>query len=471
MKHLRSAIVILGLFSFTSCATYYQKNIEFQRYFTSGDMEKAYKYLEKDEKSAKGKAKVLYYMNKGVVAHMLGDYSLSNTYLLVADRLVEDYQKNYGLEILSFVTNPLLTEYQAEDFESVMIHYYLALNYIQLGNYEDAIVECKRINNRLNYINDNRKQRITYRQDAFALNLMGMIFEADGQVNDAFIAYRNAYETYQGDYAKDYGLSAPEQLKQDLLRTAYLNGFMDELRQYEQAFGRKYLPETQKDSGSVVFLWNNGLGPVKAELALTFTVIPGTGGAVTFKNDELGWVFPFPAYNLGAEDKQNLGNLRMVRIVLPKFVERIPLFEKGIVKAGGKTYTLEKVQDVNAIAFQNLEDRMLRELGEALLRVALKQAAAEAVRKKNEGLGAALNVIGALSEQADTRNWQTLPHDIYYSRINLPPGEHQLQLETSGNGSTDVHYLNVKVLKGKTTFISFSSLEAISQPAQGFWQP
>ena len=54
---------------------------------------------------------------------------------------------------------------------------------------------------------------------------MGLIFDANRDYNNAFIAYRNAVDIYQEDYLPLFGLDAPKQLQQDLLRTAYLRCF------------------------------------------------------------------------------------------------------------------------------------------------------------------------------------------------------------------------------------------------------
>lgn len=455
-----AACLLLG----GGCASYYQRNLAFQDAFTSGQMETALKQLE-NKKAQKDRVKVLYYLNKGVVAQMLGDFATSKQALLAADRMVEDYQKNYGLEALTFISNPNIVPYQTEDFEAVLLHYFQAKNFIGLGDFEGALVEIRRINLQLNYINDNRKQRITYRRDAFAHALMGMVYEAAGQNNDAFIAYRNALAVYKEDYTPNYGVATPRQLQQDLLRAAWKMNFKQELQQYEAEFNQTYQPPVGGETGDLVFFWQNGLGPVKAEWALSFTVIPGEGGALTLKNEELDLIIPFPAANLGKEEKQGLLNTRIVRVVVPKFVERIPVFSSANLMYNGQKYPLYLAEDVNAIATQNLRDRMMREIGEAVVRAALKLAASEAARTKNEGLGLALNLASAISEQADTRNWQTLPHSIHYTRLSLPPGTHNLTLQTIGPaGNVREQPIAVEIRKGKTAFVTFSSLETVNKP-------
>ena len=118
------------------------------------------------------------------------------------------------------------------------------MNYLQMDQMEEALVEVRKINIKLNELNDKYPDyKNRYQRDAFAHLLMGLIYEASGNYNDAFIAYRNAYETYQSDYVKNFGLGAPLQLKYDLLRMASLCGFTSELRQYETEFGLTYQPE------------------------------------------------------------------------------------------------------------------------------------------------------------------------------------------------------------------------------------
>lgn len=66
------------------------------------------------------------------------------------------------------------------------------------------------------------------RNDAFLLWFSGMLYEADGKLNDAFIAYRNAAVAFEQN-AGLLGLEAPAELAGDLARTADRLGFRSEL--------------------------------------------------------------------------------------------------------------------------------------------------------------------------------------------------------------------------------------------------
>lgn len=461
IKRIR-LFAILSFVAFLGCATYYQKNIKFQEHFVKGEIEQAEKILEKEKKSAKGKNRLLYFLQKGVVLQMLGNYQESNDFFEQAYLFTEDLQKNYATEALSYFTNPTILPYKGEDFERVQIHYYKALNYLRLNQFEEALVECRRMNIELNSLNDkyaNHKNR--YKRDAFAYNLMGIIFEAAGEVNNAFISYRNAYETYRDEYQSFFNVDVPKQLKMDLLRTAYLNGFGDELEHYQNEFNMEFTPQAN-EGGELIFFWNNGLGPVKGEWSINFFILKGKGGLVTFVNDEEGLSFPFSLESSGDESTK-LGDLKAVRVAFPKYLERKPSFRSAKISVDNKNYQLELAQNINEIAFKTLNDRMIRELGNSLLRLAIKQATEALVRKKSEGLGTLLSVANALTEKTDTRNWQTLPYSIYYARIPLAAGENTVVLKaySSHKQREDSTSFNFYVEKNETVFQMYHSLESL----------
>jgi len=470
IKHSVIALIMLTVMM-AGCATYYQKTQHFQSYIMEGKMNKAQQWLEKNDKDKKGKNELLFHMYSGWVGWMMGDYEGSNKELEAADLLMEDYRKQFGFEALALVSNPGVKPYQAEDFEKVFVNYFKALNYVQLGNYEDAIVEARRITIKLQQLNSKYKERKNrYSDDAFAHIIIGMLYEASKDYNNAFIAYRNALEVYNSIYVPNFGLHPPEQLKVDVMRSAYLTGFQDEVDYYERIFKMEYQHD-DSEGGDLVFLWQNGFGPVKSEWSITFTMIPGDAGFVTYTNEEYGLTFPFYIGDRSPEEQAQLRDLSILRIAFPKYVERIPYFHTAYLELDGHKVPLELAENLNEIAFKTLDDRMLREFSNAIIRVATKKALELAVREatKSESkenkvdIGdiapAAVTILNAITEKADTRNWQTLPHSIYYTRVRLPEGQHQIKLNTSGDQHNEASSLTIDIKKNKSTFYVFQSLE------------
>jgi hypothetical protein len=460
IKNSRKVLLLLIAFLLASCATYYQKSIQFHNYVAQGDYVQANKFLDKDKRAEEGINRVLFFMNKGLVNYMLGNYETSNYFFDKADLYNEDFTNNLGTEALALISNPMVKPYKPEDFETVMVHYYKALNYLMLENYEDALVECRRVNIQLQVLNDKyKKTKNKYSNDAFAHNLMGMIYEASGDINNAFIAYRNAYNTYENDYKSLFGLSPPLQLKKDLIRVAYKTGFIQEYDFYCQQFNMRYSPDSESQ-GSLVFLWMNGFGPVKAEWSITLTNTGYNDGWITFSNEDYGFNFPVYIGNKRKREQSAFKDISFLRIAFPKYIERKPYYQKASLAIADSIYPLEISQNINAIAFQSLKDRMIRELAYGVARLATKKALEALANKKDDNLGTVISIINAITEKADTRNWQTLPYAIHYTRIPLNKGIHNVNLLLDENNITYENF-QFQIKKGKTTFFTFQQQESV----------
>ncbi len=449
------------------CATFYERNIEFQQKVAEGDFEKAGKVLNKSRALKREKNLILLHLNNGFLDHLQGNWASSNTHFQTADLRIEDYRRNLGAEALSFITNPEAKPYRAEDFESVLVHFYKALNYTQLYDLESARVEARRINLKLQQLNEkypSHKNR--YSDDAFGHLLMGLIYEAQGDVNNAFIAYRNAYNLFEKAENGVYlGVELPEQLKADLVRTARANGFDSEVEFYVRKFGKTYA-EVPSPHGEAIVFWLNGLGPVKSEWSINFQVVRGAGGSVSFVNEEYGLSFPYLGAGADGENNGELDDLTFLRVAFPKYQERVSTYNKAIIRTGGESYVVEEAENINSIAFKTLEDRFFREMGNSLARLAVKRATEEALRDQSETAGVIASVANAITEKADTRNWQTLPHSIGYARIPLVAGENELQiLVATPEGRSRSHTLKAQGT-GQMVFIPFHSLD--HQPVNTF---
>jgi uncharacterized protein len=440
-----------------SCLTYYQKNAEFQSKFESGQLVEAQKMLDEMKEKKLRKTLVIYKLNQGALNSLLGNYTKSNQFFEEAYIMGEDYQRNYANEAASFMLNPNMVVYNPEMHESILIHYYKALNYLKLEMPDEALVECKRINIKTQQFNDLYKSERKMKDDAFAHNLMGIVYQANRDYNNAFIAYRNAYNIYQKEYKEFFGVSAPEQLKRDLLNAAYKTGFMDEVAFYEKEMGLKYKPTIDAGKGEAVLFWNDGLGPVKDQNAIDFVLVRGQGGALIFRNDELGISIPFFISD-SEYQSSGFGDLNVFRVAFPKYVERPLVFTSAILSVNNQSVPLGLGMDINQVAFKSLRDRMLAEMAKSLLRFAAKKALEYQVRKENQNLGAVVGLLGALTENADTRNWQTLPHSVYYTRVSLPEGQHEAKLNMQGERSNSVS-LQLAVKTGRTSFYTYNTLD------------
>lgn len=447
-----SFIVLILILTCSSCLTWYQQNIEFYKNFEAGNFTEAKKIISKDKKTPKNRNKLLYYLNYGTVTFMLKEYDLSNNYFEEAYLIGENYSKNYLAEIGAALINPTVTPYKGEDFEHLLVHYYKALNFLKLGDREAALVECRRLNNKLSVYADRYTSKLKYKRDAAMHTLMGIIYEANYDYNNAFIAYRNAYEIYEEDYKELFGIEAPLQLKKDLLRAAYKVGFMDELQWYEDQLDMKY--EEEDGDGTLIFLWHNGMGPIKDEWSVNFS--SSCRGNSAFFIDDSGAEYSF---SISDDERETLSNFNSFKIAIPRYIDRPEYFQSADIIWGNNFYKLNLIEDLNQVARQTLKQRMALELSKALLRVALKKAAEAAVKSENKGAGALLNVFNTLTEQADTRAWHTIPHSIYYARVPIDTGTQSVQFTTHAPGGDQSYDFIFDIKEGETKFHFFHSLQ------------
>jgi len=464
MKVSKNIVIslLLTVFLFSSCASYYQKSYQFQKQFSNGNIEDAQAFLISQKAEAEKKDRLLYFLDRGVVEQMLGNYEESNIYFEKAYLYNQDYRNNFNYDILASLTNPMLKPYKAEDHEVVLLHFYKAVNFIQLKEFDAALVEVRRVNISLNELNDKYKDKKNrYKEDAFAHLLMGIIYEAKNDPNNAFIAYRNALNVYKGIYSEEFKVAVPEQLKKDVLRTASKNGFKTELQQYETEFGMKYDKEAESD-GELIFFWMNGLSPVKGEFSMNLVRSEGTGGNLVFANESGIYNFPIDLTGqVNNSNEQGLTDVRFVRMAVPKYKARKPLISEAHLVVDGKKVNLELAEDIEQIAFAGLEDRMLREIGKSIARLVLKQAAEIVTTNQNKDAGFVLSALNAITEKADTRNWQSLPHSIYYQRVALAAGSHRINLVTEGSEIEDQSVdFDIEVSAGESVFRTFHSLES-----------
>jgi len=465
---LQASVVGLMLFLF-GCASYNDRITPYYKNISTGNYKEAQTELDKNSLIQKPRNKLLFLMEKGRVSHLLGEYENSNRYFNEADQMLEIGLTSTLDATVGILVNPMTQSYKGEDFEKFMIHYYKALNYLYLHQTDEAVVEARRITLQAQEQDDKfRNKDKRYAQDAFSLMLQGMIYESNKDINNAFISYRNAVEIYQKSPDKTYyGTKMPLGLQQDVIRTAYLMGFTSEAVQFENAFGIKYKPEKAPEGGELILFWENGLAPVKKQEDLFFTLTRGDGGNLFFSNAAGGLLIPF-VYS-GDRDKLNITAVESLRASFPKYAAQPSYYSSLSIKSMQNEVTLEKAEDINELAIKTLQQRTLKEMSKVLSRLAVKKFAEYALREsakgnnqKNnsllEGLGYGMQLYSLLSEKADTRNWQSLPSSISYTRISLKTGENEITLTLKTSQGTE----ETKTIKvngnGRIQFYNYATL-------------
>ncbi|HEY6093353.1 MAG TPA: hypothetical protein VIU93_00230 [Gallionellaceae bacterium] len=421
----------------TGCATYSSSFKVIEGNLAAQQYDQALQALEKQPPSKTDLA--LYALNKGMILRMKRDFAGSNQALEQAKAEMERlYAASVSENALSFIINDATVSYGGDDFEQVLVHLYMALNYLELGDKDAARVESLQVDLKLREIGE-KIAGSKYTEDAFSLYLSGLIYEDEGEWSDALISYRQAYEAYK-KYQQDYSLAVPTMLKYDLLRLTKRQGLPQELARYKKEFGLdlSQMPANQAGQGELIFVLSNGLVPIKREKALN-SLDPASG--------------------------------TLVRIALPSYESRSNDVVAMRISVGEQQAMSELMENVDGIARASLDSRMpaimARSIARAVVKAAASKKAQQVARNGNNRnndssmvglLGAvAVQVAAYATERADTRSWLTLPANIQLARLSLPPGSYTVKAELLDSAGVVVNtreYPGVVIGKGHKTYLT-----------------
>lgn len=415
--------VILALL--TGCASYGNKFQPIERALLTHQPDRALAELEQHY-TAFGPDAPLYFLNKGMLLRMTGRFMESNAAFESAKKKISKVEAiSLTEQTTSFIVNDTARSYDGEDFEKVLIHLYQALNYLDLQQPDEARVEVLQLDVRLRELYDGSNET-SLAEEMFARYLSGVIFEGLSEWSDALIACRKAYEASKLQ-AKKYGVPLPESLKYALLRLTERQGLDDELRRYREEFSINEWRSvgSRATNGELVLTLHSGLVALKGEAATQ--AIDVTSG-------------------------------RLIRVALPVYRPRLQTVTQARLSVAGQSVPLDLVEDVNALAVKSLESHMAAITARAIARAAVKYRTAREADKRDPALGLIVNIAGAVTEQADTRSWSTLPARIYLGRLSLAPGIYPAQLELLDGSGRLVHTQNfgsVTISEGKNTYLTF----------------
>lgn len=405
----------------SGCATYSHTVGDVEQSVAAGRPAEALSRL--DQKGATDRDKVLFLLNRAMLLRLAGEYQASNAAFEEAKALIEGLSAlSLSETTTSFLINDATRAYLGEPFEQALLHAYAALNYLDLNDTNAARVEALQVDLRLKALADDDDGPLA--QDPFSRYLAGLIYEQRGELSDALISYRKAYEGYLA-HQKLYGIQVPASLQADLLRLTDLLGLKDEHKRLRAAFSLKSWPSQPdyRENGELVLLFHNGLAPLKRE---QITVI----------------------YPPLAE--------RMVTVALPGYERRGNGAVSAALVVNGERAETEVVEDINAIAVNTLKAGMPAITARAIARALAKNEVSRRASKENRLAGFVTNLAGVLTERADTRSWIMLPGEIRMARLLAPPGRHTVRVEWRGaHGETIVRDLEVDLEKGRKTFLSY----------------
>jgi uncharacterized protein len=375
-RGLTKGLLSLGVaVALGGCATY-QKKVDHARVaLRSGDSATALKELE-PLALKEGDDQLVYLLDYATALQMAGQFKESAKVFGRAEKIadIQDYHS-----ISKVTTSLLLSEemmqYKGDDYEKVLINGLNAINYLEMGELDDALVEVRRLNQKLYKYKYEAKR--DYEQNPYAFYLAALIYEAGGKWDDAYISYKSAYEV-----APNY-----PPLHEDLVRAAIRAQRPEDVEKWKAKFPEvKIRPEWRdKSMGEVVLILMQGWGPRKYPRP---------------ENYRFPYLVPVASGVQGA---------------------RLDVKGEGDEKFEAQTSPIFSVQDV---AIKTLNDDYARLIASRVAGRVTKAVVSDQIRQKNKLLGDLTEIALNASDRADLRQWSTLPQTIQFARIPVKAGKY-----------------------------------------------
>jgi len=375
--------------------------------------------LDQLEKNNPGKDKdLLYYLERGQLLRMDSRFAESRDAWFGADEKIQEWEEavkadpaKFLGDVGSVIVNDKGRRYDGADYEKVLLTTMLALDHINLGDWDSARTEIKKTHEREAVIAELRAKQVEQEaQEAQKRNVTTTIKDLKGYPVETLddpevVALKNGYQSAVSHYLAGFiyealgepGLAAPGYRTAIELRpeSPVLEGSLKNL----DSRGKRI----KRGKTDTLFLVETGFAPAKKSVSLPIPM--PLGGAIGLTP------ISFPTIQSDSS------------AIVPS---QLALNE------GKHAVPLALVTNVDAMARRQLRDEMPGIILRGTVR-AIAKTAAQKVAYDRGGLMAGLlvTVASVATESSDERVWRTLPGQISLGRMTLPSGQHTLAIPTA----------------------------------------
>ncbi len=443
-------LLVAAALAVVACSSYVRKSTEIRTLLAQAQYEAA---LRKIDDISTSNSQLLLLYEKGLVLHCQGEYAESNAAFERAEAVLEDlYTHSITRGVAALTVSETIAQYRGDAYEAVLVNYYKILNYLALNDVEGAMVECRRVNRKLQMLQDGGETYFV--NDPFIQYLTAMVYEMGGEKADADVSFRTA----TGLYA-DSTFTPPTPPPPFLYCDA---GFLS------RALGDREAADDYLSHGKCAPPDGNGRVNILLECGEIVQKGEANAAIPIFENDRWNDNDEFAhelSHRYNAPYDRHVKVKYWLKISLPTLVPEPPRVGYAVVHArAADTRRGEEtkadavvVENLDAYAAQAFREKQSTVLVRAIVRGLTKYLTFSAARDKNEGLGALVNILNITTETADTRSWSTLPQSIWMARLQLPPGRYTIEADLfapDGGKVADVSFPDVTVSDGGEQFHS-----------------
>ncbi|MBW8906347.1 MAG: hypothetical protein JF611_11870 [Betaproteobacteria bacterium] len=409
-----AAALIVGLAGCAATRSYDAELVSTLNRAGTGNVDAAISNLEANNRSSD--KDLLYYFELGMLERMRNRYDESQKAWLAAQKRIETNERTAS-DLLrsasSYVVSDRVRTYEPHDYEKVMLLTYMALNQLATGRFDDARVAIKQTHELEAQIALSRAKELAE-------------VEAQARKRGAKTSFKelNGYPVETIDNAE---VNALKNGYQSAL-SHYLAGFVYESLGEPSlaAPGYRLANELQPNNPAL----EEALRGLESRLSgaddgmteVLFIVSAGAAPALRGQQFRL----PVPVNN----------NFIVIPFSFPVLAPG-PFADAalGITVGGAQRVPLSRITSIDLMARRSLKDDMPSIMLRATVRAttsAVLQYQAQQHSDKQAGAAAAIGAfaLAAFLQGADDRTWRTLPGEVSIGRVRLPPGVHEVALQT-----------------------------------------
>ncbi|MFU8781143.1 MAG: hypothetical protein ACNA71_08995 [Kiritimatiellia bacterium] len=448
--------IVLMLLAFVSgCATYQQTaNVQLAR-FNQGHSDSAIAYFTTRQH---GINKQLYLAEAGRLKMLEGDFAGSHGLFERVIDVIFDVREGAMIRLQDVGGGALAATflddrsrpYNLPAFESVLVFQYQSLNALFMGNPEAAAVEARRAVAAQDLVLERYEREVERArelavqegsdgvvdtlddyfvrigpvlgraksgfQNPFVWYYSGLMYELQGEPDNAYIAYKKAWEL------------SPDNawVQRDLLRLAERQN-PQEWGAFKEQFDLGARVRLRGATGEIIIFYEEGL--ISQRHSVVFPVLLGS----TFHN------ISYPVYQDGPYQ---------------------PMQIRATLRPGSEIGDLMPLAYLQSLAYHDLKMRLPAIQVRNISRAVSREVARSIGRNSDDALLDFILSLWAMvsfvSERADTRGWYSLPMGVQMLRSYVAAGDHTLVLQRDGGG--DKLEIPLQLLPGEQKLVWVADL-------------
>jgi len=445
---------------------------------SQGSFLKAAADIKKNETLYGSNDRLLYYLDQGLLFHYAGDYQSSLENLEKAEDVVAElYARSVTNESASLLINDLVRPYRGRRHERVLLHQFIAFNYMANNQYDEALVETRKVQLVFDTFSSDSELAHKYQDDGMSHYISSIVYEAQQETDNSLISIFKSVYAYQ---------KSPLKLPDAVNNLAYYrfkrNGREKDIRLLNLAptVSKDELKGLNSQNEEIIFIGYAGKSPVIKEAIFSGTYVVGGFISGTYRKaggEPVRIILPAPPLpaseleKLGNKEKTNAGTTFHLKLALPEAVRR-PSETKSfriLLDSGQQEHNSTILIDTDVLIEQDIESNRTLDLTRAAIRVVSRMLTTQYAKNQLESetplenilISTGIDLLTDQLEKADTRLCFILPKSIQIARIPVKPAKHRIEvsvLNGSGNVIGKKVWENVIVRQGEKKFLFYPSL-------------